>query len=117
MDELRAAIADPALDFPGKVTVAGVWWFQQLLLKVGNRWQGSSASRRDKKSAALLLCVAMDGEHAANDDVAPAMAEMLRPFCAAPSFVEAWEQAKQVPPGTVRATLAKSLGASETPEA
>ena len=59
----------------------------------------------------------MDGEHAANDDVAPAMAEMLRPYCAAPGFVEAWEQAKQVPPGTVRATLAKSLSPSGTPEA
>jgi hypothetical protein len=117
MDELREAIADPALDFPAKVTVAGVWWFQQLLLKVGDRWQGISASRRDKRSAALLLCVAMDGEHGANDDLSPAIAEMLRPYCDAPTFVEGWEHAKQVPPGTVRAMVAKSLSPSGKPPA
>jgi len=102
IDELRKAIADPAPDFAEKAIVAGVWWFQQLLRKVGDQWQPSKASPKDKRTVAMLLCVAMDGEHGANDDLAPIIADMLRPYCATPTFVEAWEQAKQMAPGTVR---------------
>jgi hypothetical protein len=102
IDDLRRAIASPALDFPDKAVVAGVWWFQQLLWRVGDRWQSNKASRKDKRTAAMLLCVAMDGEHGKNDDLSPILAEMLRPYCPTPSFVQAWEQAKQLSPGTVR---------------
>ncbi|HBK09126.1 MAG TPA: hypothetical protein DDZ81_25255 [Acetobacteraceae bacterium] len=116
-DELRQAIANPALDFPAKVVVAGTWWFQQLLGKVGDTWQGDKTSRKDKKTAALLLCVAMDGEQGQNDDLSPMVAAMLRPYCPAPTFVDAWEKAKQMPPGTVRMRVAKFLDRSNRPAA
>jgi hypothetical protein len=109
IDELRRAVANPALDFAGKIVVAGVWWFQQLLLQVGDHWQGHKASRKDKKGVAALLCVAMDGEHGPNDTLAPLIADMLRPYCPAPTFVDGLEHAKQMSPGTVRATAAKIL--------
>lgn len=109
IEELRQAIANPARDFRAKTIVAGVWWFQQLLRKVGDRWQGMKTSREDKRDAALLLCVAMDGQHGQNDDLSPAIAGMLRPYCPAPTFVEAWEQANQMPPGAVRETAARLL--------
>jgi hypothetical protein len=112
LEELRQAIANPARDFPAKAVVAGVWWFQHLLHRVGDRWQDVRTSRDDKKTAALLLCVAMDGEHGKNDDLAPVIAAMLRPYCPALSFVEAWEQANGLPPGTARATAAEILGSS-----
>jgi hypothetical protein len=79
LEELRQAIANPARDFRAKAIVAGVWWFQQLLRKVGDRWQSMKNSREDKRNAALLLCVAMDGEHGQNDDLSPLIAEMLNP--------------------------------------
>jgi hypothetical protein len=109
VDELRRTIANPALDFPAKAVVAGIWWFQQLLRRVGDRWQGNKASRKDRRTAALLLCVAMDGEHGENDDLSPKLAEMLRPYCPAPTFAEAWEQAKRLPAGTVRQKAARIL--------
>jgi hypothetical protein len=107
VDELRQAIANPARDFRAKAIVAGVWWFRQLLRKVGD--PGMKTSREDKRNAALLLCVAMDGGHGENDDLSPLIAGMLRPYCAAPTFVEAWEQANQMPPGTARETAARIL--------
>jgi hypothetical protein len=109
LDELRRTIANPALDFPAKTTIAGVWWFQQLLRRVGDRWQGHKASRRDKRTAAMLLCVAMDGEHGKNDDLAPIISSMLRQYCPAATFTEGWEQAKRLSPGTVRTLTAKTL--------
>jgi hypothetical protein len=109
IEELRRAVANPALDFPAKTIVAGVWWFQQLLWKVGDNWRSSKASRKDKKTAAMLLCVAMDGEQGKNDDLSPVIAEMLRPYCPGPSFVEAWEHAKQMSPGTLRTQVAGIL--------
>jgi hypothetical protein len=117
MDELRRTIANPALDFPAKVVVAGLWWFEQLLRRVGDRWQSVKASRKDKRTAAVLLCVAMDGEHGQNDDLSPVLADVLRPYCPAPCFVDAWEQAKQMPPGTVRTMAAKILNPLGTPAA
>lgn len=117
IDELRQAIGNPALDFPAKVVVAGVWWFQQLLRKVGDRRQNIKASRKDKRTAALLLCVAMDGEHGKNDDLSPVIAEMLRPYCPAPTFAAAWEQANQMLPGTVSAMVARILSSSNRPAA
>jgi hypothetical protein len=109
VDELRNAIANPARDFTAKTIVAGVWWFHQLLRKVGDRWQGIRASSKDKRTAALLLCVAMDGEQGKNDDLSPMIAQILRPYCPAPTFIEAWEQANQMSPGTARATAARIL--------
>ncbi|MDR3537179.1 MAG: hypothetical protein P4L71_11830 [Acetobacteraceae bacterium] len=109
IDELRQTIADPALDFPAKVAVAGVWWFQQLLWRAGERWESAKASRKDRRQAALLLCLAMDGEHGQNDDLAPTIAGMMRPYCPATTFVEGWEQATRVSPGTVRTMAAKIL--------
>lgn len=109
IDELRRTIASPALDFPAKVVVAGLWWFEQLLRRVGDHWQSGKASRQDKRTAAVLLCVAMDGEHGQNDDLSPVLADMLRPYCPAPSFVDAWEQVKRLSPGTVRTMAAKIL--------
>lgn len=109
IEELRQAIANPARDFRAKAVVAGVWWFQQLLLKVGDRWQRMKTSREDKRNAALLLCVAMDGEHGQNDNLSPVIAEMLRPYCPAPTFVEAWEKVNQMASGTVRETAARIL--------
>ncbi len=117
VDELRQAIANPALDFPAKAVVAGMWWYLQLLRKVGDRRQNIKASRKDQRRAALLLCVAMDGEHGENDDLSPVIAEMLRPYCPAPTFAEAWERANQMPPGTVLATAARILSASGKPAA
>jgi hypothetical protein len=107
--ELRREITSPDLDFPARTTRAGVWWFQQLLARVGDHWQANKASRKDRQTAAMLLCVAMDGEHGANDDLAPVLAEMLRPYRPAASFTESWEQAKQLSPGTVRTVTAKVL--------
>jgi hypothetical protein len=109
IDELRQAIANPALDFPVKAVVAGVWWFQQLLHKAGDRRQAARPSWKDRRRAALLLCVAMDGEHGKNDDLSPVIAEMLRPWCPAPTFAEAWEQTNRMPRGTVSATAARIL--------
>ncbi len=109
IEEVRLAIADPALDFPTKVAVAGVWWFQRLLQRAGERWESSKASRKDRRQAALLLCLAMDGEHGQNDDLAPMIATLLRPYCPAPTFVVGWEQATHVSPGTVRTMVAKIL--------
>src|ERR1700758_898864 len=77
IDELRHAIANPNRDFTAKVVVAGVWWFHELLRKVGDRWHDAKASRKDKMTAALLLCVAMDGERGEDDDLSPVIAEML----------------------------------------
>jgi hypothetical protein len=108
IDELRRAIANPGRDFVAKTMVAGLWWFQQLLLKVGDR-QSLKASRKDKKMAALLLCVAMDGQHGRNDDLAPMLAAMLRPYCPAPTFVDAWERANKMAPGTARAEAASII--------
>ena len=112
IEDLRQAVANPARDFRAKAIVAGVWWFQQLLRKVGDRWQGMKTSREDKRNAALLLCVAMDGEHGQNDDFAPVIAGMLRPYCLAPSFVEAWEHANRLLPGTAREAAARILNAT-----
>jgi hypothetical protein len=109
IDELRQAVANPARDFSAKLVVAGVWWFRQMLWRVGDRWQNLKASRKDKREAAMLLCVAMDGEHGANDDLAPRLAAMLRPYCPAATFTEAWEQANRMPPGSVRETAARIL--------
>ncbi|MEA2737400.1 MAG: hypothetical protein QOH05_707 [Acetobacteraceae bacterium] len=113
LDELRHAIANPARDFSAKTIVAGVWWFQELLRRVGDRWHSMKASRKDKKEAALLLCVAMDGAHGKNDDLSPILANMLRPYCPAATFTEAWEQANQMSRGTARETAAKILGPSD----
>ena len=63
----------------------------------------------------MLLCVAMDGEHGQNDDLSPVLADMLRPYCPAGTFVEAWEQAKHLSPGTVRAMAAKILNPPGVP--
>ncbi len=115
--DLRRAVANPALDFPAKVGLAGVWRFQQLLAKVGDRWQGSKASRKDKRTASMLLCEAMDGEHVKNDDVAPVLADLLRPYCPAATFTAGWEQAKRLSPGTVRQLTAKALGVPGNPAA
>lgn len=109
VEELRRALANPALDFPARGVIAGVWWFQQLLWRVGDHWQGDKASRKDKRTAAMMLCVAMDGENGQNDNLSPVIAELLRPYCPAPTFTEGWEQAKRLPPGTVRALTAKVL--------
>jgi hypothetical protein len=109
LDELRRTIANPALDFPAKTTIAGVWWFQQLLRRVGDQWQGNKASRKDKRTAAMLLCVAMDGDHGKNDELSPIIADALRPYCPAPTFTEGWEQAKRLLPGAVRTMTAKAL--------
>jgi hypothetical protein len=117
IDELRHAIANPARDFTDKVVVAGVWWFHELLRKVGDRWRSTKASGKDKRTAALLLCVAMDGEHGTDDDLSPVIAEMLRPYCPAPTFAEGWEQANQMSPGTVRAMAVRILSAPDKPGA
>jgi hypothetical protein len=117
IDELRHAIANPSRDFTAKVVVAGVWWFHELLRKVGDHWEDTKASRKDKRTAALLLCVAMDGERGKDDDLSPVIAEMLRPYCPAPTFAEAWEQANQMSPGTVRAMAARMLSAPGKPAA
>jgi hypothetical protein len=117
IDDLRQAIADPALDFPAKAVVAGLWWFQQMLLRVGDRPETFKASRQDKRTAGLLLCVAMDGENGKNDDLSPLIADLLRPYCSAPTFAEGWEQAKRLPPGTVRTKAARALARSGKPAA
>jgi hypothetical protein len=109
LEELRRLIATPGTHLTAKIELAGIWWFQQLLARVGDRWQGNKASRKDKRTAAMLLCVAMDGEHGKNDDLAPVLADLLRPYCPGASFTEAWEQAKRLSPGTVRALTAKAL--------
>jgi hypothetical protein len=109
LEELRRLIAATGADFTAKIEVAGVWWFQQLLARVGDRWQGNKASRKDRRTASMLLCVAMDGDHGKNDNLAPLLADLLRSYCPGASFTEAWEQAKQLPPGTVRALTAKVL--------
>jgi hypothetical protein len=109
IDELRQAVANPARDFSAKLVVAGVWWFQQMLRRIGDRGQGLKASHKDKREAAMLLCVAMDGEHGANDDLAPLLAAMLRPYCPAATFTDAWEQANRMAPGSVRETAARIL--------
>jgi hypothetical protein len=115
--ELRRTVANPALDFPAKIVVAGLWWFEQLLRRVGDQWQSVKASRKDKRTAAMLLCVAMDGEHGQNDDLSPVLADMLRPYCPTASFVDAWEQAKHLSPGTVRTMVAKILTQTGKPAA
>jgi len=115
IDELRAVIASPALDFPAKAIVAGMWWYQQLLRKVGDRRHSITPSWKDKKRTALLLCVAMDGERGENDDLSPVIADMVRPYCTARTFTEAWEQANRLPPGTVSATVARILNPSGKP--
>jgi hypothetical protein len=51
----------------------------------------------------------MDGEQGKNDDLSPMIAQILRPYCPAPTFTEAWEQANQMLPGTARATAARIL--------
>jgi hypothetical protein len=115
IDELRQAIANPALDFSAKASLAGVWWFQQLLRKAGDRQQTTRPSWKDQRRAAVLLCVAMDGEQGENDDLAPVIAGMLRPWCPAPTFAEGWEQANQMPPGTVTAMAARILNPTAKP--
>ena len=112
IDELRDAVANPARDFSAKLIFAGMWWFQHMLQRIGDRWQNPKASREDKREAAMLLCVAMDGERGANDDLAPLLAEMLRPYCPAATFAAAWEQANQMPPGAVREAVGRILNAS-----
>jgi hypothetical protein len=109
IDDLRQAVANPSLDFPAKAVVAGVWWFQQLLRKAGDYRQTARPSWKDRRRAALLLCVAMDGERGQNDDLSPAIAELLRPWCPAPTFAEAWELTNRMPRGTVAATAARIL--------
>lgn len=110
MDEVRQAIADPALDFPMKTAIAGVWWFRQLLLRVGDRRLKHKLSRKDTARAAILLCVAMDGERGDSDDLSPVIADLLRPYCPAPTFAEAWERVRHLPPGTVAAQAARLVG-------
>jgi hypothetical protein len=109
IEELRQAVGNPARDFPAKLVVAGAWWFQQMLRRIGDRGHNLKTSRKDKREAAMLLCVAMDGEHGANDDLAPLLAAMLRPYCLAATFTQAWEQANRMPPGSVRETAARIL--------
>jgi hypothetical protein len=111
IDDLRLTLADPGLDFSAKVAMAGVWWFEQLLRRAGDPWS-TIKSGKDRMRAAMLLCVAMDGEHGKNDDLAPAIAAMLRPACPTPSFAAAWEQANRLLPGTVRAAAARVAKAS-----
>ncbi|HET6307357.1 MAG TPA: hypothetical protein VFG12_09245 [Rhodopila sp.] len=117
LDELRQAIANPSRDFRAKAILAGVWWFQQLLRKVGDRWQGAKQTREDKRDAALLLCIAMDGEHGQNDDLAPLLANLLRPYCLAPGFVASWEQANNMAPGAAREAAVRILAQASPPAA
>ncbi len=117
IDELRQAIAEPALAFPARAELAWFWWYQQMLLKVGDRPADLRFTKQDRRTAALLLCVAMDGENGSNDDLAPVLADMLRPYIGALSFAEAWEQAKRLPAGSVRAKAARALGQAVTPPA
>jgi hypothetical protein len=86
-----------------------------MLLKVGDRPESFKVSRQDQRTAALLLCVAMDGENGKNDDLSPMLANILRPYCATRTFAEAWEQAKQLPAGSVRAKAARALSRSGQP--
>jgi hypothetical protein len=109
IDDLRQIIANPAHDFSAKAAVAGVWWFQQLLRKAGDHRQTAKPSWKDRRRAVLLLCVAMDGERGENDDLSPEIAAMLRPWCPAPTFAGAWEQANRLPQGTVAATAVRIL--------
>ena len=115
VDDVQNAVSDPALDFAAKVAVAGVWWYQQMLVKVGGSAENLKLSRQDQRTAALLLCVAMDGENGKNDDLSPVLADLLRPYCATRTFAEAWEQAKHLPAGSVRAKAARALGRSGRP--
>jgi hypothetical protein len=110
IDDLRQAIADPSRDFSAKAVLAGVWWFQQLLRKAGDHRPTARPSWKDRRRAALLLCVAMDGKRGENDDLSPEIAALLRPWCPAPTFAGAWEQANRMPQGTVAATAARILG-------
>ncbi len=110
IDDLTQALRDPALDFPARVMIAGVFWFEQLLRKAGDPWE-FLRSGKDKMRAALLLCVAMDGAHGQNDDLAPAIAEILRPYCPGESFAEGWERAKRLPPGSVMTMASRIVNA------
>jgi hypothetical protein len=114
IDDLRQALGAIETDFAAKTVAAGVWWFEQLLRRAGDEWS-TVRSGKDRMRAAMLLCVAMDGAQGQNDDLAPAIAAMLRPYCPAPSFAEGWEQAKRLPPGTVRAAAARIVQASGKP--
>jgi hypothetical protein len=109
IEDLRRQMANPALGFTDRIGIASLWWFEQLFSKIGHHRQSDKASRKDKQTAAVLLCIAMDGEQGRNDELAPILASMLRPWCPAPTFVEAWEQAKHLPPGTVRAKAGRFL--------
>jgi hypothetical protein len=109
LDDLRREVSSPALAFPDKISIASRWWCGQLSAKVGDHRRSDKMSRKDRQTAAMLLCVAMDGEQGQNDDLAPDLAVMLRPWCPAVTFTEAWEQAKQLPPGTVRMRAARFL--------
>jgi hypothetical protein len=94
-----------------------VWWYRQLLRKIGDHRHSMKLSWKDKNRAALLLCIAMDGERGENDDLSPIIAEMIRPYCPAGTFAQAWEQANQLPPGAVAATAARILSPSGKPAA
>jgi hypothetical protein len=109
IEDLRRQLANPSLGFTDKIGIASLWWYEQLLSKIGHHRQSGKASRKDKQTAAMLLCIAMDGEQGQNDALAPILASMLRPGCPAPTFVEAWEQSKHLPPGTVRTKAGKFL--------
>lgn len=109
IEDLRRQIANPALGFTNKIGIASLWWCEQLFSKIGHHRQSGKASRKDKQTIAILLCIAMDGEQGQNDQLAPVLASMLRPWCPGATFVEAWEQTKHLPPGTVRAKAGKFL--------
>jgi hypothetical protein len=109
IDDLREVMAISTLDFAAKAILAGVWWFQQLRRKAGERRQAARPSWKERRRAALLLCVAMDGEHGKNDDLSPVLAEMMRPWCPAPTFAEGWELTNHLQRGTVSTTAARIL--------
>lgn len=111
IDEIRQAVADPALDFRAKIVLAGAWWFDNLLLKLGDHKKNTANSETDAPMSGSLLCMAMDGQRGKNDDISPLIADMLRPWCPTPTFADAWEQANNMPPGTVAA-----LAANDDPE-
>jgi hypothetical protein len=109
IDDLRREVSNPALGFPERIGITSLWWCEQLSSKVGDHRRSDKVSRKDRQTAAMLLCVAMDGEQGQNDNLAPDLAAILRPWCAAATFTEAWEQAKHLPSGTVRMRAARFL--------
>lgn len=108
IDDLARLVADPLLAFPAKLLAAAEWWFCQMLRQAGGH-PTARLSRRDRDRAAILLCVALDGQPGANDILSPVLAAMLRPWCPAASYTEAWELASRLPPGSVTARAARLL--------